>query len=461
MTIWRPDPSKISRPAYLSLAEQIARAIEDGQLADGTRLPPHRQMADDLEMSVQTVSRAYEELIRRGLIAGHTGRGTFVRLQRREPDPPYLPERLGDIIDLSILKPVCEAMHVERLKGALARLADALPPSAALSFRPNMVFPRHRLAAVEWLRLCGLEVAPANVRVTNGATAGMTVALMSAAGPGSIVATEAIGHHTLVPLASYLGFKLKGLRVDDQGIVPEALDEACRELAVRALFIQPSVVNPTAGLMGAERRAAIAQLARRHEIAIIENDVLGPLVAERAPPLASFAPERSLYVTSFSKIAVPGLRIGYLVAPDRYVAAVANRHLVTNWMATPLVAEIATQWIADGTALDLVDWQRRALHKRHKLAAELFGDLAYRAHRESLHIWLPLAHKWEEEDFVAHARLQGVAIAPGASFRISGEGQHPAVRISVGSTDEAEFRRGLGIIANLLAADPEPLLLAI
>jgi hypothetical protein len=216
------------------LAEQIARAIADGKLESGTRLQTHRQMADELRLSVQTVSRAYEELIRRNLISGETGRGTFVRSLRREPDPPYLPERLGEVIDLSILKPVCEPMHLERMKKALGWLAENLPASSALSFRPNVVFPRHRAVAVEWLRTCGLDVPASNISLTNGATAAMTVALMSAAPPGSKVATEGIGHHTLTPLASYLGLTLQGLAIDEQGIIPEALDECCQEHGIRA-----------------------------------------------------------------------------------------------------------------------------------------------------------------------------------------------------------------------------------
>src|SRR6266702_3301795 len=115
MTIWRPNPRTLSRPAYLSLANQISTAIADGELEAGARLPTQRQLADDLKLSVQTVSRAYEELIRRGLILGEIGRGTFVRSPRREPEPPYIPERLGEVIDLSILKPVCELVHLERM----------------------------------------------------------------------------------------------------------------------------------------------------------------------------------------------------------------------------------------------------------------------------------------------------------------------------------------------------------
>jgi DNA-binding transcriptional MocR family regulator len=461
MTIWRPDPKLLKRPAYLSLAEQISRAIHDGKLPGGAQLPPHRKLADDLGLSVQTVSRAYEELARRGLVAGEIGRGSFVQVQRQEPSPPYLPERLVELVDLSILKPVCESMHLERLKQALGWLSETLPASSALSFRPNTVFPRHRALAVEWLKLCGLDVAPQNVTLTNGATAGMTVALMSVAPTGATVATEAIGHHTLVPLANYLGFSLLGLPIDSDGLIPEALDAACRNSELRAVFVQPSVINPTATLMSAARRGAIAAVARKHDIAIIENDVLGPLVENRAPPVSAFAPERSLYITSFTKITVPGLRVGYVVAPDRYAAALANRHLVSNWMATPLVAEIATKWVQDGTAMELVQWQRTALARRHIIADDVLNGVGARRHKDSLHLWLPLPGGWSEESFVAQARLRGVAVAPGLSFRISEDPWQPAVRISLGSTTESELQHGLGTVATLLSGDPEHLLLAI
>lgn len=461
MTIWLPDPALIRRPAYLSLAEQVARAIHDGRLAHGARLPTHRQLAYDLSLSVQTVSRAYEELTRRGLISGEIGRGSFVQTPQREVDPPYLPERLGELIDLSILKPVCEPMHLEKLREALRWLGDNLPASSGLSFRPNVVFPKHRAIAAEWLKACGVSPAPQNICITNGATGAMTVALMSVATPGSTVVTEAIGHHTLIPLATYLGFNLQGLPIDDQGIMPDALDEACRTADIRAVFVQPSVINPTATLMGSVRRAELAEVARRHDIAIIEGDVLGPLVEDRAPPIAHFAPERTLYYTSFTKIAAPGLRIGYLVSPDRYAAAVANRHLVSNWMATPMVAEIASKWVIDGTAMELVRWQRSALGRRQRIAQEVLGDHRALTHPHALHLWLPLPEDRTEEGFVAQARLQGVAIAPGASFRVSDAPWQPAVRISLGSTTEGELKAGLGVINRLLQGEAEHLLLAI
>lgn len=461
MTLWMPDPAKLRRPAYLSLAEEIGRAIGDGRLATGERLPTHRQLAEQLGLSVQTVSRAYDELVRRGLVSGEIGRGTFVRSLRREPDPPYLPERIGELVDLSILKPICEPLHLTRMQEALGLLAQTLPPSAALSFRPNVVFPRHRVVAAEWLRRCGVDVAPENITIANGATPAITVALMSAASAGSTIATEAISHHTVVPLASYLGLKLKGVAVDEEGMLPDALERACRETAIRGVFLQPSVINPRAALMSAERRAALAAVAERHDLTIIENDILGPLIDDGPAPIAALAPQRTLYVTGFSKITVPGLRVGYLVAPEKLSAVVANRHLVTNWMATPIMVEIASRWVSDGTALELVDWQRDALRRRHAIAADMLEGISFRSHASSLHIWLDLPEAVAEESFVAQARIHGVAIAPSASFRTRAQDHESAVRISLGSTTENELRAGLRIIHRLLQGDPDLLPLPI
>lgn len=461
MTKWLPDQTKLSRPVYLSLAEQMSEAIRNGLLPSGEQLPTHRNLADALGLSVQTVSRAYEELIRRGLISGEVGRGTFVQAIHSEPSPPYLPERLGELIDLSILKPVCESMHLEKMRDAFLWLSQHLSPSAALSFRPNVVFPHHRKVAAQWLALCGVEASPINISLTNGATSAMTTAIMSVVPPGSTLGIEKISHHTLLPLSSYLGIHLESLAMDREGLIPEALEAACRKGHMRALFLQPTVINPRAGMMSLARRRSLAEIAQRHDLAIIENDILGPMVEHRLEPIAALAPERTLFITSFTKTTVPGLRIGYISVPDRYAAAVANRHLVSSWMATPAMAEIATEWVGNGTALELVRWQRAALAERHAIAADVLSGLDYMSHPQSLHVWLPLTGDHAEDAFVAQARLRGVAIAPGRSFH-TGEGDwKPAVRISVGSTSAEDFRAGLNTVAALLIAKPEPLLLAI
>ena len=134
-------------------------------------------------------------------------------------------------------------------------------------------------------------------------------------------------------------------------------------------------------------------------------------------------------------------------------------------MATGLIAELAARWVENGTAAELVRWQVEAIRGRQAIAAELLAGIPHKAHPEGLHVWLPLGERRSEEEFVSHARLQGVAIAPGASFAIGGASEggmdrQPAVRISVGSTTPEQLRDGLKIVVNLLQGEPEPVLLA-
>ncbi|GAB4358815.1 MAG: PLP-dependent aminotransferase family protein [Oricola sp.] len=462
MTIWPPKPEDLRRPAYRSLAEALIRAVEAGELRAGDRLPTHRNLAYDLGLSVQTVGRAYNELIRGGYITGEVGRGTFVSAGRSETRTPYLPDsQYGSVIDCSILKPVFEPFHLDLMRQALARLGDDLPARVMSSFRPSGALKKYDQASHAWLESCGLETADRRLLMTNGATPAMTIALMTAAKPGDLVVTEELCHHTLIPLTRYLGLRLRGLEIDGEGIVPAAFAAACERGPVSALYVMPTGLGPFAATMSAARRRELVEIARRHDVLIIENDAWGPLQPNRPELIASMAPERTFYFTSLTKCVMPGLRFGWLVVPEAYESAAANRHLVTNWMATPLIAEIAGRWIADGTAASLLQWQREALGERNRLAEDILAGLEFNASGNGMHIWLPMAGGWTEDAFVAHARLNGVAIASGSSFRLPETVRHAGVRICLGAETPETLKRGLAVIGRLARSQPEPALLTL
>ncbi|MFP4536670.1 MAG: PLP-dependent aminotransferase family protein [Dichotomicrobium sp.] len=462
MTIWPPQRQDLKRPVYRSLADTVTQAIEVGALKPGDRLPTHRQLAYELGLSVQTISRAYEELIRRGVISGEVGRGTFVRAGQSEVGTPFLPQtQYDELIDCSILKPVLETIHLDCLRKVLAELGSDLSPTSATSSRPSTIHNLYGDTALAWLEKCGVRPPRESILLTNGNTSAMTIALMTAANPGDLIVAESLSHHTLRPLAQYLGLRLIGLEFDEEGVVPDDLARVCANHSVKAVYVMPSGLSATASMMGLDRRRALCRIARRYNVLIIENDAWGPIQPARPDPIAALAPERTFYFTSFTKCIMPGLRLGYLVVPEPLSSAAATRHLVTNWMATPILAEIASRWIADGTAEHLLEWQIAALSARNEMAAEIFANIPFNASPNGLHVWLPLPPVWREDIFEAHARLHNVAVARGSHFAVSESVISQGVRICLGTKSAADLERGLQTIAHLVRSQPEPAMLAI
>lgn len=453
MSHWPLTREDIRRPAYRSLAQGIAAAIDAGSLSPGDRLPPHRDLAWTLGLSVQTVSRAYDELIRADLISGEVGRGSFVKSGPRETvDLPWFraaTERSP--IDLSMMTPVRLPRIAEAWRESLHRVADRLHDPAIYSFRPRQTMALYGGMAAGWLARCGMVVPAQRILITNGCTPALLLALMSVAQPGEEIATESLTSHTLRPAIRHLHLRLRGIACDRRGMLPEALTAAARASGgkLRAVFLLPSGAGPLARMMDRDRREALAAAAAAAGLIIIESDVLGPVAPRRPPPLSSFAPERSLYLTGLTKCLSPGLRLGFLAMPDALAERVLNRHLSLAWMATPMMAEIAADWIDSGLADELLAAQRVELAARNRLAQRLLGGRGM-GFPHGLHRWLPLPEGTDEAAVLRQALARDVAMAPGSGFAVTE--RQPALRLCLGGATRRDLEQALATVAALLPA---------
>jgi DNA-binding transcriptional MocR family regulator len=454
--MWTPRSLSAVGPRYLALADVIERDVRGGALAPGDRLPPQRAVADRLGLDLTTVTRAYAEARRRGLISGQVGRGTFVLASAPAGAPPS-DSPGGGVVDLSLNVPpaAVTALAGEAMARTLAAL-DGGRLEALAGYQPNAGRPEHREAGAAWLVRRGLAATAGRVTVCSGSQHALTVLLLTLLEPGDAVMAESLTYPAFRALAGMLRLRLRGLEMDGEGVLPGAFRAACRE-GCRALYTVPTYQNPTAAVMGEARRREIAAIAREHGAAIIEDDVYGVMAPDSPPPLAALAPELGWFVSGMSKAVAPGLRIAYLLAPD---AALADRMGVgvglTTWMAPPLMAEVAAAWIGDGTAARLLDQARRESAARQKLAARVLSGYSFRAAPESYHLWLPLPRPWSAADFVVRARSRGLALAPADAFAV-GPDAPAAVRVSLsGPRDLRELERALGIVRELLEHGPGP-----
>jgi DNA-binding transcriptional MocR family regulator len=229
-----------------------------------------------------------------------------------------------------------------------------------------------------------------------------------------------------------LGFTLRGLPIDNQGILPDAFEAACAVGDVSALVIVSSLGNPTSHVMGAERRRAIADIARRYGIFVIEDEVYKPMMEEPLPSMPDLLPELGFFVTSFTKSVMTGLRIGYLVVPAHYSIRVASILRVTGWSATNVVAEMASRWVLDGTANALITIQRAEAKARQAIVSEVLGPFVAGSHPLSLCAWLSVPERWTEEGLVRALARKGVAVTPSEPFIAASERPAGGIRVCLG-----------------------------
>jgi DNA-binding transcriptional MocR family regulator len=454
MTIpWTPDLATHEGPRYLAIAECLADDIRAGRLGGGDRLPPHRELAERLGVTVGTVSRAYAEADRRGLVRGEVGRGTYVRARALER--PGTRDG-GAPIDLGLNLP----LHAEDpdLGEALRELASRPGVNDLLGYQPTLGGARHRRAGAAWLAQHGLEVPAERVVVTAGAQHAISVVLGTLCRAGDVLLTEPLTYPGVLSVARLLGLRPRSVAVDEEGLRPDALDRAGRELGPgQVLYCLPTLHNPTTATMSAGRRRDIAAVARDHDLRIVEDDVHRLLAPDAGPPLAALAPERTCYIASTSKVVAGGLRVAFVAVPPGTAEGIAHTVSASLWIPPPLTAELAAGWIEDGTAAATAERKRREARARQDLAAELLSGSSLRGGGASFFAWLGLQDGWTAESFTAAARRRGVIVAPSTAFALPGVEAPPAVRLSLSAPyGRQEMTAGLSVLADILARGPAP-----
>ena len=438
-------------PRFRAIAEALASDIESGALPVGTRLPPQRDLARALGVAIGTVTRAYSLAEDRGLVRGEVGRGTYVGSH-----PDRLP--FGDTgesatggINLAMNWPL-DGLNPD-LSPVLARLSREGELDPLLRYQPNLGLARHRAAGARWIEGHGHRVDPDRIALCCGGQHAIAVALSALARTGDTILAEELTYPGLRAAADFLGLKVCGVAMDHEGVIPDALDQACRSRRPKALYCTPTQHNPTTATQSTRRRAELVEVTRRHGVAILE-DAIHQLLPEDPPaPVASLAPESTYLIASPSKVVAPGLRIAYLAAPAEAQGCLSQRLWTTTWMAPPLAAEVLTRWIEDGTAQATVAAKREELRVRNTLARELLPAAHLRTSATGLHAWLDLPRPWRDSSaFVQAAQARGVALSSSHAFHVGLGSPAAGARLSLCAPRErGVLRRGLEQVAALLA----------
>ena len=427
---------------YKAVVDRYAQAIRSGQLPAGTRLPTHRTLAAGERISLATATRVYRELEEMGLVSGETGRGTFVRDLSLPPGHGVDQQVVAaDVVDLNFNYPSLPEQG-DALREALRQLAMAGDIDSHLRYQPHAGRLAERDIIARHLTCQHFAPDAENVLIVNGAQHGLAVTVMGLLRPGDVVAVDALTYSGFKVLAALYHLELAAIPCRPEGPDLQALHTLCQQRRVRAVYTMPTLHNPLGWVLNTGQRQALADLARQHDLLIIEDAAYARLVSRPPPPVISYAPERTVYVTGFSKNIATGLRVGVVISPPRYRPEIERAIRATTWNTPTLISSLICAWIEDGTVARFEMQKRQDARQRQQVAREVLCGLPVVSHPDSYFVWLPLGEE-SRADRLANALMERrISVSTAEPFCVSATIPQ-ALRIALGSVPFDSLRPAL------------------
>jgi len=398
---WRPALADGPSAIYEKLVAALERDLAAGVLSPGARLPPQRDLAYRLGLSVGTIAKAYVLAEQRGLVTGEVGRGTYLKQLAAGPQPDRVIDLSSNIIP--------HGPAAGRLAAALAQIGKRRVGDDCLAYAPPHGSERVRRAAVAWLqRVANIELSWNRLAVTCGSQQAMSLAAGLLCRQGDAILCESASYAGIKSIAEQGLYRTVGVEMDDEGLLPASLEQAIAATRASVLYTVPTFQNPTGRTMRPERRAEIADIVRRHQLWVIEDDVYALFAssASRPVPLAALVPDRCFYVNGLGKSIAPGLRVGFLHSPtEEHHEAILRAIRATTYSGPSLGGLIFAQWVEDGAVYKIGDEVKLEISARAALAARMLGLDAGSAP----HIWLPMS-ELEAARVAGRAYREGVAV---------------------------------------------------
>lgn len=483
-------------PLYIQLRDQLRALVHAGDLRNGDRIPASRELASVLGVHRTTVANAYAELESEGLIQGHVGRGTFIRtngngLKITPPAPPVLNGGTGirwellfadergeeilsrltasapeDALSFVMARPAQEFFPIEDLQSCVSAVLrrEAIE---VLNLGPSDGYPPLKDALLELLRGEGIAAKDENLLITDGCQQSLDLISKAFVRPGDSVILENPAYPGAVAIFNGARARCLGVPVRTHaepgaalGIDVEALEATLAANRIKLIVLTPDFQNPTGTSMPLASRRRVLELAARHQVPIVEDHIYARLHAreERVPSLHQL--DRSnlvIHIDSFAKVAFPGLRVGWIVAP---AAAIERLRLVKQ------TTDLHTDQLAQAT---LAEFLRRGLFAKHvgkmrkvyasrltaldeALRKDMPEGVRWTRPEGGMCLWLELPPGFDASEFLIHAKERGVLFAPGRYFYV----QSPlpnTLRLGFASLDEKQIARGISIFSELLRVE--------
>lgn len=443
---WKPNKTKLKSPMHIELANMLEKDILTGNLSSGTKLPPQRELADFLDISLSTVTRVYTTCEKRGLIHAITGNGTFVSEAANVSKTIISGDNTIKNIEFGVAAPFYN--HNVIAIEAVRRVVNSPEINSFFEYTNPLGTEKQISAAIQWLKLFGINAEQENTLITNGTQNALNIILSSLFEAGDRIAVDQYTYANFIGLANMLHISLLPVESDENGMSAQKLQKLCNNNSITGIYLSPSCSNPQAICMPEKRRKEIADIIRENNIILIEDDPYAFLIDEKKTPISCLVSSSSIYISGLGKSVCAGLRIAYMCFSSQYrkklEAAIYNCNLTTS----PLNAEIATEMIFHNEHMEIMKKNRSEVIERNKIYAEYFDNTNYNSYYQ----WLSLPHGITGIMFEAIASNQGINVYSSERFLTGDAFGKFYIRISTSAPKTAEdLHRGLSKIKNILA----------
>ena len=444
---WKPDKESLKSPIYVSLVNQLEQDILEGRLVSGTKLPPQRELADFLELSLSTITKVYALGEKKGLLYGITGSGTFVSETADGKKSVITDNREGKNIQLGSAFSFYE--QNDMVIKAAQKVINHKDAKNLLVYTNPLGSERQRKAGVKWLQLFGVAADIPNTFIANGTQNALNIILNALFEAGDRIVVDQYTYPNFIGLANMLQICLVPVNADQSGMCADELEKLCKNSVIKGIFLSSTCSNPQAINMTIERRKRIAEIIKKYEVILIEDETYAFLCEERRKPITTMLEKNAVYLNGLGKSISAGLRVAYIYVKLTNPKRVENALYNCNLIVSPLEAEIAAELIEQDMHLDIINGKRNLTNRRNMIYSDYFQG----TRMDSYFQWLPLPLGISGKAFENLAKQEKVQVLGSERFLVGDSRGNYFIRIATCSPkDEQELHKGLFLILKLVSA---------
>lgn len=426
---WKPDLSKMAGPKYITLAKILEEDIKNGVLKAGTKLPPQRELADFLDVNLSTISKAFKLCAQKGLLSSSVGNGTYVSADVASEKVLLSGEENTHIIDMGAIIPSTEInAMVKQYTEKLLKDSNALD---LFSYGAAEGTERQRNAGVVWLQKEGFYTDRRHIVLAAGGQNALTAALGAFFECGDRIGTDPLTYPGIKTAAKMLGIHLIPIQSQNYEMTEEGIRYAVQNENIKGLYVIPNYHNPTSHVMSMNTRKMIARTAQEKDLIVIEDGINNMLMEKPATPIAKFAPEQVIYISSLSKSVAGGLRTAFVHVPDKYHKEFVDAIYSMNISLSPLLATLSAVLIEDGIADEIIAERKRDIIKRNIIVNEILNGFLLNCGLTSPLRYIQLPERFTGESFESKAKQAGVQVFGAEHFSVGNKPAENVARIAV------------------------------